>query len=225
MTFPDIAQSAGWTFRRNLLRLRPIEPEHAADFVRLVDACSPDNRFLRFHTGVYTLRPAMARKLVTMEPGSGEAWGLWNWRGHLVAEARYTRLTDDVAETAILVADKYHGRGLGQALLAVVFTHAADAGYAALHAEVLSGNDTILHVLDKLVPENSVSYEQGVRHVCLPLSEQPCPACAAVREGPDRMRGQTVVTPPVHAVAVGPVTIRGRERRDFDGDATIAEDG
>lgn len=165
---------------RRRVHLTDIRPENAADLIRLVSDCSPESRYLRFHTGMDTLRPAMAEQLADVDPEVGEVLGLRNWRGRLVAEARYTRISPDVADFAVLIADGYQGRGLGPILLSVLFQRAAESGIVAMHADVLPSNTRIVKVLEQLGPVNPIGYEDGVRAICAPLTDQHCPHCTAV---------------------------------------------
>lgn len=162
MTYRDIAHTAPKTFRRNLLRL--VLHDDPQDLIDLVASCSPQSRFLRFHTGMAALRPTMAEQLAATP-----SLGLRNWRGHLVADARYTRTHDDEAEFAILISDKYQGRGLGLALLAVLFERAHDDGVTVLNAEVLNSNDAMVRLLEKLAPVETVGFEDGARRLRIPL--------------------------------------------------------
>jgi acetyltransferase len=110
------------------------------------------------------LRPTMAAQLAETP-----ALGLRNWRGRLVAEARYMRTLADEAEVAILITDKYQGRGLGLALLAVLYACAADEGITCLTANVLNSNEAIIGLLEKLTPVQTVGFEDGARKLRLPL--------------------------------------------------------
>ncbi len=166
--------------RRRRVRLTRIRPENADELIRLVADCSPESRYLRFHTGMDTLRPAMAKQLADVDPREGEVFGLRNWRGRLVAEARYTRISPDVADFAVLIADRYQGRGLGPILLSQLFKQAADSGIVAMHADVLPSNTRIVEVLESLGAVNPIGYENGVRAICMPLTEQPCPQCTVL---------------------------------------------
>lgn len=180
MTYRELSRDADSALRRRRVRLTRIRPENADDLIKLVERCSPESRYLRFHTGMDALRPAMAGQLAGVDPELGEALGLRNWRGRLVADGRYTQISPHVAETAVLIADKYQGRGLGPVLLAVLFERAAARGILAMHAEVLPSNSGIMKVLEQLAPVNPIGYDNGVRAVCLPLTSAPCPQCAAV---------------------------------------------
>lgn len=162
MNYHQIARTAHRTFRRNRVRLVPVNRSN--DLIDLVDACGPESRFLRFHTGMPALRPSMAEQLAATP-----ALGLRTWRGRLVADARYTRTGSDEAELAILIADKYQGRGLGLALLAALFEQAYADGVRVLNAEVLNSNDAMVRLLEKLAPVQSVGFEQGARRLRIDL--------------------------------------------------------
>ena len=162
MKYHQIARTARRTFRRNHVRLVPVN--RAKDLIELVDSCSPQSRLLRFHTGMPALRPSMAEQLAATP-----SLGLRNWRGRLVADARYTRTHDDEAELAVLISDKYQGRGLGLALLAVLFERAHADGVRVLNAEVLNSNDAMVRLLEKLAPVETIGFEDGARRLRIPL--------------------------------------------------------
>lgn len=163
MSYQDIAPTAARTFRRNRVKL--VTVDRAEDLMDLVAASSAESTFLRFHTGMPELRPTMARRLAQTP-----SLGLRNWRGKLVAEARYARTGDREADVAILVSDKYQGRGLGLALLAVAFQQAAHEGFESLTADVLGSNDAVLNLMAKLAPVETIGYEDGSRTVRMPLT-------------------------------------------------------
>ncbi|MCB0922531.1 MAG: GNAT family N-acetyltransferase, partial [Actinobacteria bacterium] len=115
------AEQAPKLLKKQRLRVSPLTMNDTDDLIALVERCSPESRFLRFHTGMATLRPSMAEQLVDVD--NGLALGVRSRRGRLIAEGRYTIIDDGVAEVAVLVADDYQGRGVGRALLALLFTH------------------------------------------------------------------------------------------------------
>ena len=170
------AEQAPKLLKKQRLRVSPLTLNDTEDLIALVERCSPESRFLRFHTGMAALRPSMAEQLVDVD--NGLALGVRSRRGRLIAEGRYTIIDDGVAEVAVLVADDCQGRGVGRALLALLFTHAADNGVTSLHAEVLPSNDAILKVLSDLAPIETLGVRDGIRQLCMPLGAAPCPQCA-----------------------------------------------
>ena len=163
MSYLEIAPTAPPTFRRNRLRLVTVDDPQL--LIDLVAHCSQESLFLRFHTGMSELRPAMAEKLV-QTPGLG----LLNSRGRLVADARYIRALNGEYELSILICDKYQGRGLGSALLSGMLMQAADDGIDTLNADVLASNEPMLALLEKLAPGESLGYEDGARRLRLSLA-------------------------------------------------------
>lgn len=170
-----LADQAPKVLKKQRLRVTALTSHDADDLIALVARCSPESRFLRFHTGMAALRPSMAEQLVTVD--NGLALGVRSSRGRLIAEGRYTITDRGVAEVAALVADDYQGRGIGRALLAMLFKEAAQQGLGALHAEVLPSNDAIVGVLTGLAPVTTSGIVDGVRQLCLPLAATPCPQC------------------------------------------------
>jgi GNAT superfamily N-acetyltransferase len=173
--FWHLADHAPKALKKQRLRVSPLTPDDSNDLIALVERCSPESRFLRFHTGMATLRPSMAEHLVA--DNDGLALGVRNSRGRLIAEGRYTVTDAHVAEVAALVADDYQGRGVGRALLALLFKSAAEKGIRSLHAEVLPSNDAIVSVLSALAPIDTLGVRDGVRELCMPLADSPCPQC------------------------------------------------
>jgi GNAT superfamily N-acetyltransferase len=68
---------------------------------------------------------------------------------HIVAVARFAPLPADpaAAETAIVVADDWQGRGVGTALLAHLVELARNRGYRTMYATSAAGNDPVTALL------------------------------------------------------------------------------
>lgn len=166
MRYTQAARDAATLFRRNRLHL--VQVHDPDDLISLVAACSPESRYLRFHTGMAHLRPTAAAQLAVAD---GYALGLRTWDGDLVADARYIVTGDGEAELAILVADAHQGKGLGRALLAVLLEAAAGAGITTLTGYVLGSNDTIMGLLQSLAPMEVVESSEGSHQVRISLEE------------------------------------------------------
>lgn len=67
--------------------------------------------------------------------------------GRCVGHAWYVRTTERRAEMALVVADRYHGRGLGTILLMNLAGIAARRGIDVLEAYVLFDNAPMAHLL------------------------------------------------------------------------------
>jgi len=143
--------------------VRPIEPgdkDAMRDgFARL----SPESRYERFLSPLDQLSNSMLRyftevdhhdheALVAFDPSDGRALGV----------ARYVREEDpEVAEAAIIVADDWHGRGLGTALLEELAERAREEGIQRFTAIVLARNEEMIDMLFRLGPAKVVDRSNG----------------------------------------------------------------
>ncbi len=139
--------------------VRPIRPEDEPMMVKFHATLSERSVYLRyFHLMNLPQRVAherltricfidydreMALVAERRNPASGE--------NEILAVARLTRVlgTND-AEVAVLVSDKFHGRGLGKELLARLITVGADEKLASLKADILPDNRDVMRICEKL---------------------------------------------------------------------------
>ena len=100
----------------------------------------------------------------------------------IVAVARFDRLGDgDEAEVAIVVADKWQGRGLGTLLFRALAARARDVGIVRFRAETLGENGRMLNVFRHAELPCQQGFEVGVVHTTIELVTEP-----AVTLGPGR---------------------------------------
>jgi acetyltransferase len=136
-----------------LRRLTSQDRERVRRFVRDL---SPASRHARFHGGVTELSDSV---LAVLTDGSAQG------RAAIVLEPHRPRNheRDDIAlahlapgdrsdsvELAVVVADRWQGRGLGRRLLAHLVESARDMGYRSLVGDVLAGNAAMLHLAGQL---------------------------------------------------------------------------
>ena len=157
--------------------IRPIRPEDKWRLQEGLAQLSPHSRFLRFHAPVERLTAAQLRYLTELDGRNHVAWVA------LLPDApeepgmgvaRYARLADepDVAEAAITVLDRYQGRGLGSAFLALIVRSATANGIRTLRNYVLAENDTMLDIFEAL-GATRVSEGRGVYRVDMDLPRDP----------------------------------------------------
>jgi RimJ/RimL family protein N-acetyltransferase len=74
---------------------------------------------------------------------------------HLIGVARFVRLPDDpdTAEAAIVVADDWHGRGVGSKLAGALAARARGRGIRRFTARMASDNAPALRLMEKLTRE------------------------------------------------------------------------
>src|SRR5262249_36798402 len=130
------------------LRVRPIRPEDAALERAFVDGLSDQSRYLRFMQHLPGLTPQMLARFTQVDydrelalvaldgAGSGEKF---------VGVARYVGSPDhESAEFAICIADAWHRKGLGRALMELLIARARKRGFARLVGNVLAINASML---------------------------------------------------------------------------------
>lgn len=133
--------------------VRPLDPERAGAAVDAVFAClSPQSRYLRFHSPVPRLPPAVRDRLVDLDGVRHAA---------VVAEARdlgpigLAEVFGDgrgTADLAIAVVDAWQRRGIGTRLLHAVAALAEQIGYTELRGSVLPENVAMQRLARRVLP-------------------------------------------------------------------------
>jgi acetyltransferase len=145
--------------------VRPIEPGDADALRAAFERLSLESRYERFLSPLDHMSTAMVRyftevdhhdheALVALDPDDGQ---------RLVAVARFVREPDapELAEAAITVADDWHGRGLGTAMLNELAERARDEGVKRFTAFVLARNEDMIDMLFRLGPAKVVDRQNG----------------------------------------------------------------
>ena len=134
------------------LPVRPIRPEDAALEQRFVGGLSEESRYFRFFYRLHELTPQMLARftqvdydremaLVALAPDETRPGAQ-----KFVGVTRYIANPDgESAEFAIVVADDWHGRGVGRGLMARLIASARKRGFARLCGAVLRANRSMLH--------------------------------------------------------------------------------
>jgi RimJ/RimL family protein N-acetyltransferase len=181
-THPLIPACDIWRLRDGTcITLRPIRPQDAPLLDAMLERLSPRARQHRFHGGVNS-RPAL------LEPpdGSGQVAFVVTAERlaqvQIVAEARYaTDPEGDSAEFALVVADHWQRRGLGERAMRALRNTAAHAGLHWLHGMVLADNRAMLGLM------------QRCRFCCTPDAEDP-----HLVHAESALRLPPTPTPPAH---------------------------
>ena len=143
--------------------VRPIEPgdkDALRDgFARL----SPESRYDRFMSPLDHLSNSMLRYFTEVDHHDHEALLAFDPEdGRAIGVARYIREDHpEVAEAAIIVADDWHGRGLGTTLLHELAERAREEGIKRFTALVLAGNEDMIDLLFRLGQAKIVDRSSG----------------------------------------------------------------
>jgi acetyltransferase len=134
--------------------LRPVRPGDEDLVQSFVRGLSAHSRYQRFHYAMQELSPEMLKRATHVD-----------YRRHLaliaepldagaaieIGAARYVMLDGaGRADFALVVADRWQGRGLGRLLLGRLMAHAAERGVRWLEGRVLADNRPMLALAERL---------------------------------------------------------------------------
>lgn len=199
MAIPD---RPGFVYRLNDgsdVFLGPVLPEDAWRLRDGVQRMSPSSRYLRFFEGLSEITPAQVRYFTRVDQRNHVAWGVlemggYPWPG--LGIGRFARLADrpQAAEWAVAIVDDYQHRGLGSALLAILYLEAEQRDLKSLTALVLPENQFVLDWIDRLgaqIEEQPDAYETE-----MPVDRH---ALAATKTGRRLLRLMEQLQPQVEA--------------------------
>jgi GNAT superfamily N-acetyltransferase len=136
--------------------VRPLDRASAGAAVDAVFAgLSPHSRYLRFHSPVPRLAPAVRARLVDVD-GVRQAAVVAEVEGMdgavPIGIARMAGTGSGTAEVAVAVVDAWQRRGVGRRLLSATTVMAAGIGYTALSGAVLPENVAMLGLARSTLP-------------------------------------------------------------------------
>jgi len=165
---------AGWTMRDGTpVTIRPIRPEDEPIMVKFHETLSERSVYLRyFHLINLEQRTSherltricfidydreMALVAVWRNPETGE--------NEILGVGRMTKVQGTTeGEVAVLISDKWQGRGLGKELLARLLIVGADEKLSSLVADILPDNRGVMRICEKLGFSLKHSLEDEVVH-------------------------------------------------------------
>jgi RimJ/RimL family protein N-acetyltransferase len=133
-----------------VLLVRPLEPADRELLDAAVMKLSPHSRYLRFAAPKPRLTEADLDRLLDLDHHDREALLAFEpSTGEGIAVARYASFPGQphVVEMAVTVTDAYQGRGLGNALTALLIERARAEGVVALRAVTLAENARAIAML------------------------------------------------------------------------------
>ena len=143
---PDMLTADG-----HIVTLRPVRGDDAATLTDLYANAAEQSLYLRFFSlGTSQIADEVAR---LTRPAAADHYAvLAHERGHVIGAASYERLEDVTrAEFAVLVADAWHGRGVGTLLIEQLAVDARERGITELVGDVLPANTMMLRVASGVV--------------------------------------------------------------------------
>lgn len=155
--------------------VREVEPGDAPALRRLVGRLSADSVYMRYFGHMKELTEGQARRfaevdgcerfaLVALDPED---------ESEIVGVVRYERERGtDQAEYAVVVEDRWQGRGIGYALTSLLVDAARERGMDRLYALILPENRSMLKLLRRLGLPEDVRWEGGLEYVTIHLNGQ-----------------------------------------------------
>jgi acetyl coenzyme A synthetase (ADP forming)-like protein len=155
--------------------LRPIKVDDASSWVEFVGRADTDTKYLRFHYRAKELRLEDAVRFCTVDYRNTFAFVaevLRETKRDIVAIGRYYRLPDHhSAEVALVIEDRYQGRGLGTSILEQLAEVARENGIDVFEADVLAENEQMMSVLKDYGFHVTSELQTGVYRVTFPIAK------------------------------------------------------
>jgi len=164
------------TFKEGLtVHFRAIKPSDEAEMRRLFYRFSDKAVFYRYFTPIKIMPHTKMQEYVNVDyrncmsvVGSIDEGGI----ERLIAEGRYVLSQDrQFADTAFIVDEKYHGRGIASFLLNMLMNVAREQGIKGFTADVLSDNKAMITVFEKSCYPIKALVEYGVYHITINFAE------------------------------------------------------
>lgn len=134
--------------------IRPIRPEDAQLLQEFVRGLSEESRYFRFISSIQELSPKTVARMTQIDYDREMALIAVieeNGREVELGAARYVTNPDaESCEFALVVADAWHGKGIGGKLMHSLMEVARANGLRAMDGDVLSTNRPMLHLMEKL---------------------------------------------------------------------------
>lgn len=161
-----------------LVIVRPIYPDDIERERDFVCGLSAESRYQRMLSGGVKLTHEMLEKLTRVDYTRDLALAatvMLDDRETFIGVARYARHADSLScEYALVVADAWHGQGLGESLLHYLMQCARRSGLRQMTGEVFAANIAALRLANKLGFQiQRHPDDPELRHVAIDLAAMP----------------------------------------------------
>jgi acetyltransferase len=157
--------------------LRHIRPEDESALTALYERLSPETSYQRFFTVMRRLPPDWTHILANVDYDRRMAIVALGPSGELIGVARYVH--DErarEAEIAVVIEDRWQGRGLGTLLLGELVGYAEARGIRRFRAYVLADNLRMLKLIGRVTAILERKLDSGVVSLLLAPCESRPPA-------------------------------------------------
>jgi GNAT superfamily N-acetyltransferase len=174
------------------LLVRPARPDDLTRLMQMLDRCSPETLYRRFHaTTTEPMRREIERVAAPATHEIHRSWvavggdgavrgtGTLAWRGR----------DDATPEIALLVEDAWFRRGIGRALVGRMAAEARRSGAATIVAWVQGDNLRAVRFLRAVSPDARIGFDRGELAVTIPVAPV-VPALATLAPTPGPRAGE-----------------------------------
>jgi acetate---CoA ligase (ADP-forming) len=153
-----------------IVRVRPMQPDDAAEARTFFQRLGPESRYFRFFSVKLTLTDREVEEFAAVDYVDRMAM-VAELDGQIIGVGRYDREAPaaDIAEVAFAVVDEHQGRGIGTRLLELLTNHARSNGVSQFRAYVLGENRQMMRVFRNSGYELSRTIDHGVFTVDFPV--------------------------------------------------------
>jgi acetyltransferase len=157
--------------------IRPIRPDDAEDLQATFQRLSMESIYLRFLSFKKELSDDEARNLATVDYSSRMAFVALcseNGKDIVVGVSRYALLDaghPETAESAVVVADEYQGRGIGKLLLWRLVSYARARGIHFLSGNLQVGNNRMLDLVKRSGLPHRTRFVDGIWEVTIDIAQ------------------------------------------------------
>jgi acetyltransferase len=153
--YPSIWKRTGRTHDGVEFHIRPIRADDADRERQFIDALSPQSRYQRFMHALHEPSNSFIRQMVNVDYRRTMAFVaviLERDAEQIIGVARYAA-TDEQGmdcEFAVAVADEWQLRGVGTALMRLLFDYARSEGFTQTHGPILAANTHMVELAHDL---------------------------------------------------------------------------
>jgi len=157
--------------------IRPIRADDAEDLKEAFQRLSMESIYLRFLSVKKELTDEEARTLSTVDYSARMAFVAIckeNDRDIVVGVSRYALLdasNPEMAESAVVVADEYQGRGIGKILLRRLVSYARTKGIDYLRGNMQIGNNRMLELVKRSGLPHQTRFVDGIWEVNIDIRQ------------------------------------------------------
>ncbi|MGY3929164.1 bifunctional acetate--CoA ligase family protein/GNAT family N-acetyltransferase [Aeromonas simiae] len=173
--YPTELEEGGWLHSGSHLLLRPIRPEDEPAHKQFVSLVSDEDRYRRFFADVGELGHEELARMTQIDYEREMAFVAVGqeapYQGQILAVVRAISTPDlQDAEFAVLVRSDLKGQGLGRIMMEKMVRYARDKGIGQLSGLTMPSNRGMIALARKVGFEVSVSLEDNLVSMVLPLT-------------------------------------------------------